>query len=62
MEKDEDANIPDRPLPVNRPKIPNSDIIGARSNQYRNNIAIGQQMAGFVYLAPLAVTAYVVMV
>jgi hypothetical protein len=33
LEKDEDASVPERPLPVNRPKIANSDIIGTRNNQ-----------------------------
>lgn len=62
LDKDEDASVPERPLPVNRPKIPNADIIGARNNQYRNNVVMGRAMAGFVYLAPLGMAAYVEMV
>lgn len=62
IDRDEDATVPERPLPVNRPKIPNADIIGVSNNQYRNNMVMGRAIAGYVFLAPLGVGAYVEMV
>jgi hypothetical protein len=51
--------MPERPLPLNRPKIPNADIVGTRSNQYKNNIVMGRQLAGSIFMAPLSISAYV---
>lgn len=46
-------------MPVNRPKIPNADIISNRSVYDKSNVAMGRQFAGTVLLAPLAIAAYV---
>lgn len=46
-------------MPLNRPKIPNADIISNRSVYDKSNVAMGRQFAGTVLLAPLAIAAYV---
>lgn len=59
LSEPEDPSLPPRPLPLNRPKIPNADIISNRSVYDKSNVAMGRQFAGTVLLAPLAVSAYV---
>lgn len=54
--------MPERPMPVNRPKVPNADIISNRSIYNKNNIVMGRQFAGTIHFAPLSVLAYVKMV
>jgi hypothetical protein len=54
-----EGNIPERPLPINKPKVPNADIIMPRSNHIKDNLRMGRMLVGNVLLAPLAITAYV---
>lgn len=46
-------------MPINRPKIPNADIIGNRTIYNKNNLIMGRQFAGTVLLAPLSIATYV---
>lgn len=47
-------------MPVNRPKVPNADIISNNSIYNKNNIVMGRQFAGTIHFAPLSVLAYVI--
>lgn len=62
LSEPDDSSLPPRPLPVNRPKIPNADIISNRSVYDKSNVAMGRQFAGTVLLTPLAMAAYVTQV
>ena len=56
-----EVKLPDRPAPINIPKIANSDIISARTNNIRDNLAMGRPFAGSPFLPGLGMTAWVIM-
>ena len=52
-------DLPERPLPVRKPKIANPALLGTNQQLNKNNIVRGQPLAGSVFLAPLAVNSFV---
>ena len=60
VEADE-IELPDRPPPRNLPKIVNTAIISAQTEQSRDNIAMGRPLAGTLFNPALAVSAWVLL-
>lgn len=54
-----EEELPDRPAPVNVPKILNADIISFNTNYVRDNIAMGRPFAGAVFQPSLALASLV---
>ena len=54
--------MPDRPPPINSPKILNAAIMSERENTSVNNIVMGRPFAGSVFLPALGMASFVVFV
>jgi hypothetical protein len=51
--------LPERPAPLNIPKIANANIVSSRGGGSVNNLVIGRPVAGHVFLPALGVAAWV---
>jgi len=61
LEVKSNVNIPDRPQPINLPKIANANIIANNDRFNKNNIVLGHTLAGNIFLPALGVSALVLM-
>jgi len=54
-----EAELPDRPPPVNVPKVPNADILSGTDKNTRDNIVMGRPFAGSLFMPSIGVMAFV---